>query len=188
MKIQGEAKLLRIFIGESDKFKSLPIYEIIVNRAREMGLAGATVYKGIMGFGGSSKIHSSKILRLSDDFPLVIEIVDSVDKIEKFIPKLNQIFDEEKTWEIRGSKTNKRGKIGLIQSGSGKIIGKCDLIDCIGPLTKEQLLLNKNKHKSMNIDSIFYKTIFAWVIKNAKRYSVPKSYKHPNGAIIWVKV
>lgn len=101
---------------------------------------------------------------------------------------LNKIFDENKTWEIRGARTNKRGKIGLIQSGSGKIMGECNLIDCIGPLSKEQLFKNKDKHKVNDINSISYKNIFAWVIKDAKRYNLAISYKHPMGAIIWVKV
>ena len=94
MQITGEAKLLRIFIGESDKSGSIPVYEHIVLEARKFGLAGATVFKGIMGYGGTSRIHSSKILRLSEDMPLIIEIVDEVQKIENFIPILNNIFDE----------------------------------------------------------------------------------------------
>jgi hypothetical protein len=100
---------------------------------------------------------------------------------------LNQIFDEDKIWEIRGTKTKKRGKVGLIQSGSSKIFGECYLIDCFGPLTKDQLLKNKTKHKVKNIDSISYKNIYAWIIKDPKIYDIPKPYKHPKGAIIWVK-
>lgn len=94
MQINGEAKLLRIFIGESDKSHSVPVYEKIVREARKDGLAGATVFKGIMGFGGTSRIRTSKILALSSDMPLIIEIVDKIDRIESFIPKLNKIFDE----------------------------------------------------------------------------------------------
>lgn len=94
MQIIGEAKLLRIFVGESDKDGGTPVYEKIVLEARKEGLAGATVTKGIMGFGGSSRLHTAKILRLSEDMPLVIEIVDSEEKIEKFIPVINQIFEE----------------------------------------------------------------------------------------------
>lgn len=94
MQIKGEAKLLRIFVGESDRSHSTPVYEKIVKSARENGLAGATVFKGIMGYGGSSRIHTSKILRLSEDMPLIIEIVDKIDRIEEFLPKLNQIFEE----------------------------------------------------------------------------------------------
>ena len=94
MHIQGEAKLLRIFIGESDKIGSIPVYEKIVMEARKFELAGATVFKGVMGYGGRSRIHTSKILRLSEDLPLIIEIVDEVKKIEAFIPLLDSIFEE----------------------------------------------------------------------------------------------
>ena len=93
MKLTGEAKLLRIFLGESDKLNGIPVYEEIVLKAREAGLAGTTVIKGIMGFGANSIIHTSKILTLSEDLPLVIEIVDELAKIENFIPTINQIFE-----------------------------------------------------------------------------------------------
>lgn len=94
MQIEGEAKLLRIFVGESDLIHHVPVYEKIVLAARKAGLAGATVVKGIMGFGASSRIHTAKLLRLSEDLPLVIEIVDTEKKIEEFIPVLNEIFDQ----------------------------------------------------------------------------------------------
>jgi PII-like signaling protein len=94
MHIEGEAKLLRIFVGESDLINHAPVYEKIVLEARKAGLAGATVTKGISGFGASSRIHTTKILRLSEDLPLVIEIVDEEKKIEEFIPVLNRIFDD----------------------------------------------------------------------------------------------
>ncbi|GAB4290016.1 MAG: DUF190 domain-containing protein [Ignavibacteriaceae bacterium] len=94
MFIEGEAKLLRIFIGESDKSGNIPVYEKIVIEARKAGLAGATVFRGIMGFGGTSRIHTAKILRLSEDLPLIIEIVDEEQKIEKFIPVINSLFEE----------------------------------------------------------------------------------------------
>lgn len=94
MHIQGEAKLLRIFIGESDISHHTPVYEKIVIEARKAGLAGATVFKGIMGYGGTSRIHTAKILRLSEDLPLIIEIVDEEEKIENFLPIVNQIFEE----------------------------------------------------------------------------------------------
>lgn len=94
MHIEGEAKLLRIFVGESDLINHIPVYEKIVLEAREAGLAGATVTKGVMGFGASSRIHTSKVLRLSEDLPLVIEIVDEQKKIEEFIPALKKIFEE----------------------------------------------------------------------------------------------
>lgn len=94
MNIKGEAKLLRIFVGETDKHHHVPVYEKIVIEARAAGLAGATVFKGVMGYGGTSRIHTSKILRLSEDLPLIIEIVDEEEKVENFIPALNKIFDE----------------------------------------------------------------------------------------------
>jgi PII-like signaling protein len=93
MQTNSEAKLLRIFIGESDRIKGMPVYEEIVLKAREAGLAGATVTKGIMGFGANSKIHTTKLLTLSEDLPLVIEIVDKLEKMEKFIPIINEIFE-----------------------------------------------------------------------------------------------
>jgi len=92
MHIEGEAKLLRIFVGEDDLIEHTPVYEKIVLEARKIGLAGATVTKGIMGFGGSSRIHTAKILRLSEDLPLVVEIVDEEKKIEQFIPVLDELF------------------------------------------------------------------------------------------------
>ena len=93
MKTNSEAKLLRIFVGESDRINGKPVYETLVLKAREAGLAGATVIKGIMGFGANSKIHTLKLLTLSEDLPLVIEIVDTLEKIESFIPTINDIFE-----------------------------------------------------------------------------------------------
>ena len=84
MKLEGEGKLLRIFIGEADRFDHKPLYEQLVLRAREMGLAGATVLRGIEGFGARSRVHTAKILRLSEDLPIVIEIVDTEDKVNSF--------------------------------------------------------------------------------------------------------
>ena len=81
MKISGEAKLVRIFIGESDRWHGVPLYEAIVRKVREMGLAGATVIRGVEGFGANSRIHTAKILRLSEDLPVLIEIVDKEDRI-----------------------------------------------------------------------------------------------------------
>jgi PII-like signaling protein len=89
MQIPQQAVLLRIFIGENDKAGSTPLYEAIVLKAREQHLAGATVLRGGMGFGHSSRLHTTKILRLSEDLPLVIEIVDSEDKINGFLPVLD---------------------------------------------------------------------------------------------------
>ena len=89
MQIPEQALLLRIFIGEDDQFGGSPLYEAIVLKARELHLAGATVLRGPMGFGASSRLHTTKILRLSEDLPLVIEIVDSEDKINGFLPMLD---------------------------------------------------------------------------------------------------
>ena len=92
MQIPEEAVLLRIFIGESDRWKHQPLYEALVLKAREMHLAGATVLRGPMGFGKSSRLHTAKILRLSFDLPLVIEIVDSEEKIQTFLPVLDEMM------------------------------------------------------------------------------------------------
>ena len=92
MKIPKEAVLLRIFIGEGDRYQGKPLYEAVVIKAREMHLAGATVLRGPMGFGHSSRLHTSKILRLSEDLPLVIEIVDDEAKIEAFLPVLDPMM------------------------------------------------------------------------------------------------
>jgi PII-like signaling protein len=89
MQIPQQAVLLRIFIGENDRYQGSPLYEAIVLKAREMHLAGATVLRGPMGFGASSRLHTTKILRLSEDLPLVIEIVDAEDKIDSFLPILD---------------------------------------------------------------------------------------------------
>lgn len=94
MKLSGEAKLLRIFIGESDRWKGKPLYEAIVLEAKAQGLAGATVFKGFMGFGAHSRIHTAKILQLSEDLPVMIEIVDSAEKIEAFLPVLEGMVQE----------------------------------------------------------------------------------------------
>ena len=92
MHIPRDATLLRIFIGESDRWHHQPLYEAMVLKAREMHLAGATVLRGPMGFGKSSRLHTAKILRLSMDLPLVIEIVDSDEKIKSFLPVLDQMI------------------------------------------------------------------------------------------------
>ena len=92
MQIPRQAVLLRIFIGESDRHEHRPLYEAIVLKARELHLAGATVLRGPMGFGKSSRLHTAKILRLSMDLPLVIEIVDSEEKIHAFLPVLDQML------------------------------------------------------------------------------------------------
>lgn len=94
MALPEQGHLLRIFIGESDKHDGMPLYEWIVRTARENGIAGATVLRGLEGFGAHSRIHTSKILRLSEDLPIVIEIVDTLDKIEKFMPVIDENIEE----------------------------------------------------------------------------------------------
>src|SRR5437762_7749857 len=94
MKLPSEAQLLRIFIGESDKYHGRPLYEVLVEEARRRGLAGATVLRGTLGFGASSRIHTAKILRLSEDLPMVIEIVDKPERIAQFLPDLDAWIGE----------------------------------------------------------------------------------------------
>lgn len=94
MKLEGEAKLLRIFVGESDRHGGRPLYEAIVLEAKRQGLAGATVFKGFMGFGAHSRIHTAKILQLSEDLPVMIEIVDEEAKIQAFLPVLEGMMKE----------------------------------------------------------------------------------------------
>ena len=92
MNIPEDGYLLRIFVGESDKHDHHPLYEAIVLKAREMGLSGATVTRGVMGFGKHSLIHTAKILRLSEDLPMVVEIADSLEKIEQFLPTVDEMI------------------------------------------------------------------------------------------------
>ncbi|MFP4446349.1 MAG: DUF190 domain-containing protein [Desulfosudaceae bacterium] len=94
MKLPSEASLLRIFIGESDKHDGRPLCEVIVKEARKQGLAGATAMRGFLGFGANSRIHTSKVLRLSEDLPVVVEIVDREEKIAAFLPELDKIIGE----------------------------------------------------------------------------------------------
>jgi PII-like signaling protein len=92
MNIPEDGYLLRILVGESDRHRHRPLYEVIVLKAREAGLAGATVSRGVMGFGKNSVLHTAKILRLSEDLPMIIEIVDSLEKIEEFVPSLDTMI------------------------------------------------------------------------------------------------
>ena len=92
MMLPREGHLLRIFIGESDRHEGMTLYEWIVRKAREQGLAGATVLRGLGGFGAHSRLHTAKVLRLSADLPIVIEIVDTIQKIEAFLPVLREIM------------------------------------------------------------------------------------------------
>jgi uncharacterized protein len=94
MPIPEDGYLLRIFVGESDKVGHHPLYEEIVLKAREQGLAGATVLRGVMGFGKHSILHTAKILRLSEDMPMIVEIADSLEKIETFLPLLDELITE----------------------------------------------------------------------------------------------
>jgi PII-like signaling protein len=112
MPLSRDAVLLRIFIGEDDKTDHKPLYEAIVLKAREMGLAGATVLRGPMGFGHSSVLHTTKIIRLSQDLPLVIEIVDSEDKIGAFVDAIGPMM---------GSALVTTEKVKVIQYGTSRI-------------------------------------------------------------------
>jgi PII-like signaling protein len=94
MQTPTEGRLLRIFIGESDRWEGKPLYEALVLRARERGLAGATMLRGLMGYGAASRIHTAKILRLSEDLPIVVEIVDTEAKIAAFLPEVEAMVQE----------------------------------------------------------------------------------------------
>jgi PII-like signaling protein len=94
VKLEGEGKLLRLFIGESDTWHGKPLYQAIVERVRQEGLAGATVVRGIEGFGADSRLHTSRILRLSEDLPVVIELVDTPEQIDRVVPILDEMVAE----------------------------------------------------------------------------------------------
>ena len=94
MRLPEEAELLRIFIGESDHYAGRLLYEVIVQEARKRGMAGATVLRGMMGFGAHSRMHTAKILRLSEDLPIIVEIVDKPERIAEFLPELDKMIDE----------------------------------------------------------------------------------------------
>lgn len=94
MRLDGEGQLLRVFIGESDTWQGKPLYEAIVQKVREEGLAGATVVRGLEGFGASSHLHTARILRLSEDLPLVIEIVDTEENIQRVLPILDEMIGD----------------------------------------------------------------------------------------------
>lgn len=94
MKIPEDGQLLRIFIGESDHWHGRPLYEALILKAREMGLAGATMLRGLMGYGATSRIHTAKLLRLSEDLPVIVEIVDSEEKIALFLPVVDEMVQE----------------------------------------------------------------------------------------------
>jgi hypothetical protein len=111
MALPKEGSLLRIFIGESDKHEGMPLYEWIVRKAREQGLAGATVLRGLEGFGAHSRVHTAKILRLSTDLPIVIEIVDRAEQIEAFLPLVDAAIRE-------GLATVERVQVRFYRSGT----------------------------------------------------------------------
>ena len=94
MKLEGEGKLLRIFIGESDKHGRKPLYQAIVEMLRGEGMAGATVLRGIEGFGATSHLHTARILRLSEDLPIVIEVADTAERIEAIMPRIDEMVRE----------------------------------------------------------------------------------------------
>ncbi|HTY01466.1 MAG TPA: DUF190 domain-containing protein [Bacteroidota bacterium] len=94
MKLEGEGKLLRIFIGEADRSEGRPLYEAIVRRAREHGMAGVTVLRGVEGFGARSHLHTAKIVRLSEDLPIVVELVDTEEKMRGFMPLLDALIEK----------------------------------------------------------------------------------------------
>ncbi len=94
MELKSECKLLRIFMGETDKLKHVALYESIVREARQHGMAGATVWRGIMGFGSSSRIRTAKILDLSPDLPIIVEIADKPERISTFLPVLHDLFEQ----------------------------------------------------------------------------------------------
>jgi uncharacterized protein len=111
MTIPEDGYLLRVFVGESDKHEGKPLYEWIILKAREAGLAGATVLRGIEGFGAHSRLHTAKILRLSEDLPIVVEIVDALEKIEQFMPVIDHAI-------VEGLATLERVQVRFYRSGS----------------------------------------------------------------------
>ena len=110
------AKLLRIFLGESDKYHQQPLYETIVFEAKKQSLSGATVTRGIMGFGANSKIHTAKLFDISSDLPIIVEIVDTLEKINGFIKTVEQLFEESKSG---GLITIEKAEVIRYQSGKG---------------------------------------------------------------------
>jgi PII-like signaling protein len=113
MTLPRDGKLLRVFVGENDKYDGQPLYEWIILKAREHGLAGATVLRGLEGFGAHSRLHTAKILRLSSDLPIVVEIVDTEEKIEAFLPAIDDAVEE-------GLATVERVEVRFYRSGKRK--------------------------------------------------------------------
>lgn len=108
-----EGQLLRIFIGESDRHEGMPLYEWLVRKARELGMAGATVLRGLEGFGARSRVHTAKILRLSEDLPIIVEIVDTREKIDQFLPLVDEAVSE-------GLATLEKAEVRFYRSGPSK--------------------------------------------------------------------
>src|SRR5687767_184742 len=105
-------------------------------------------------------------------------------------PWIDLILNGEKTWELRGARTKVRGEIGLIKSGSGLVLGTCKITDCLGPFTVEQLAANMDRHRvpPERLNAIAYEHTYAWVIADAVPFPEPKPYRHPTGAVIWVRL
>jgi PII-like signaling protein len=112
MRTSGEGKLLRIFVGETDSWHGRPLYQAIVERVRQEGIAGATVLRGIEGFGAASRVHTARILRLSEDLPVVIEIVDTAEQIERILPILDEMV-------VEGLVTMERVEVVTYRSAKG---------------------------------------------------------------------
>jgi len=118
MLLEGEGKLLRIFIGESDKHGSHSLYDVIVREARNSGIAGATVWRGIEGFGADSRVvHTAKILRLSEDLPIVVELVDTAGKIDRFIDVIKKLIEEARCGAMI---TEERVRVIHYRTGKGE--------------------------------------------------------------------
>ena len=111
MKLEGERRLVRVFIGEQDKWKGRPLHEAIVDEARALGMAGATVLRGVMGYGAKAHVHTAKLLELSYDLPLVVEIVDENARVERLLAKLDEMVEE-------GLVTVEPVRVHLYRSGS----------------------------------------------------------------------
>ncbi len=101
---------------------------------------------------------------------------------------LNEILAGRKTWELRGRNTKIRGKIALIQKGSGQVVGTCQLVDVKGPLTPDEYRHNFDKHRVPVENGLMYPKTYAWILQDARRFEHPISYKHPSGAVIWVRL
>ena len=93
MLLEGTGTLLRVFLGEADRYDGKPLHEAIMLAAREVGLAGVTILRGVEGYGARSRIHTAKLLRFSEDLPLVVEVIDTEEKIQAFVPRVNEMFE-----------------------------------------------------------------------------------------------